>query len=163
MSKVCFCLRFCLGWVFLFKLYFLAWCVCRLCMVRLDDTELDISECSNDCCLEETEKWNCDGIEAAIPLITKGDWVVHSKRTEHIRGQFHDLGKLCLTLTCVLLCAVFYVICPRCLFGILIFSACLCPWFNSLNISLWLAIILLTMSGWSFSVGAFSIAWQNGS
>ena len=134
-------------------------------MVRLDDTELDRSECDSDCChgSERTEKWNCDEIEAAIPLITKGDWVVHAKRTEHLRGQFRDTGILCLTLTCIVLCAVFYMVCPRCLFGILIFSACLCPWFNSLNISLWLAIILLTVSGWSFSVGAFSIVWHNGS
>jgi hypothetical protein len=93
--------------------------------------------------------------------LKEGDWAVHSKRTEYLRTQFHDLAILCLTLICIVLCAVFYVVCPKCLFGVLIFSACLCPWYNSLNVSLWLAIILLTVSGWSFSVGVFSLEWHS--
>jgi hypothetical protein len=60
----------------------------------------------------------------------------------------------------LVLCLVFYMLCPRCLFGILLLSACLCPFFNSMNAPLWLAIVLLTMSGWSFTAGAFSISWN---
>ena len=140
-------------------------------MARLDDSEgADRSErtsrkerlCIDS--IDQAEKGDGEeGIEVAIPLIRDQDrdWVVHSQRTQYIRSQFHDLAILCLTLLCIVLCAVFYMVCPRCLFGILIFSACLCPWYNSLNFSLWLAIILLTASGWSFSGGALSIEWHN--
>jgi hypothetical protein len=126
---------------------------------------------SLDCnhCINKIEKGECrdedmEGVEAAIPLMrdSDGDWVVHAQRTQYIRGQFHDFAVLCLTLACLVLCAVFYVLCPRCLFGVLIFSACLCPWFNSLNLTLWVALILLVLSGWTFSTGALSITWNSG-
>jgi hypothetical protein len=134
-----------------------------LIMGRLEECAFDKSDCRKAHGTDQAELENCDEIETGIPLIEKDErWIVHADRTCYIRKQFESLAVLSLTLTCLVLCAVFYMICPRCLFGILIFSACLCPWFSSLNISLWLAIILLTLSGWSFSTGAFSIAWHNG-
>ena len=145
-------------------------------MARLDESDgydrskrLSRKE-SLDCnhCIDKIEKGDCsddvDGVEAAIPLMrdSDGDWMVHAQRTQYIRSQFHDLAVLCLTFTCLVLCSVFYVLCPRCLFGVLIFSACLCPWVNSLNVSLWVALVLLVLSGWTFSIGAFSVTWNNG-
>lgn len=104
-------------------------------------------------------------METGIPLIKDEDcdqWVVHANRTKYIAGQFHDLGVLCFMLICLVLCVVFYMTCPRCLFGILLLSACLCPFFHPMNAPLWLAIVLLTVSGWSFTTGSLSISWNNG-
>jgi hypothetical protein len=119
---------------------------------RMDKTDKRIS---GDC--EE-------GIEAAIPLMKDRDgaWVVHASQTRRIAGQFHDLAVMCMTLMSILLCVVFYMICPKCLFGVLLLSACLCPFVHAMNVPLWLAIILLIVSGWSFSAGALSITWNNG-
>lgn len=105
-----------------------------------------------------------EGIEAAIPLMRDedGDWVVHAQRTHYLTGQFRDLGVMCLMILCLVMCLVFYMICPQCLFGVLIFSACLCPFFHPMNAPLWLAIVLLTVSGWSLTTGALSITWKNG-
>lgn len=116
--------------------------------------------------LDKVEKGGSgdEGIESAIPLMkdNDNDWVVHAKRTKFLTEHFHDFGVLCLMLVCIVMCLVFYMICPRCLFGILIFSACLCPFFHPMNAPLWLAIVLLIVSGWSFTTGALSITWNNG-
>ena len=105
-----------------------------------------------------------EGVDAAIPLMKDRDkdWVVHAQRTSHLTGQFHDLGVMFLMFVCIALCLVFYFICPKCLFGILIFSACLCPFLHPMNAPLWLAIVLLVVSGWSFTAGYLSITWNNG-
>ena len=110
---------------------------------------------SNDC--EE-------GIESAIPLMKDrdGDWVVHAKQTRRLTGQFHDIAVMCMTFIGIAACIVCYMMCPKCLFGILLLSVCMCPFIHSMNIVLWLAIILLIVSGWSFSAGALSITWNNG-
>lgn len=84
----------------------------------------------------------------------------YTQRIRAIATRSRDTGVLCFTTVALVLCLVFYMLCPRCLFGILLLSACLCPFFNSMNAPLWLAIVLLTMSGWSFTAGAFSISWN---
>lgn len=106
-------------------------------------------------------------IETGIPLLKErkedsDQWVVHANRTNEITGQFRDLGVMCFMLFCLALCVVFYMICPRCLFGVLLLSACLCPFFHPMNAPLWLAIVLLTVSGWSFTTGSLSVTWNNG-
>ena len=124
-------------------------------MTRLDE--------SGDCdSVDTVERGKCD--EAATPLMrdSDSDWVVHAQRTSYLTGQFHDLGVMCLVILCLVLSLVFYMICPRCLFGVLIFSACLCPFLHPMNAPLWLAIVLLTVSGWSVSTGALSVTWNKG-
>jgi hypothetical protein len=124
-------------------------------MAKSDSVDSEKAESGGDCEVE---------IESAIPLIEDKDegWVVHSRRTRQLTEKFHDCGVLCLMLVSVGLCFVFYMVCPRCLFGILLFSACLCPFFHPMNAPLWLAIVLLTVSGWSFTTGALSVTWNNG-
>ena len=117
-----------------------------------------------DDCEEMQSGKGTESVETAIPLMNErdDDWVVHANRTNYIAGQFRDLGVMCFMLFCLVLCLVFYMICPRCLFGILILSACLCPFFHPMNAPLWLAIVLLTVSGWSFTTGSLAVTWNNG-
>lgn len=131
-----------------------------LCKVRFD-SELSANASKGDKLTDDDDDNIC---ETAVPLI-KGcdeDWVVHANRTRYITGQFRDLGVICLMISCIVACLVFYMICPKCLFGILIFCFILCPFYNSMNVPLWLAIILLTMSGWSLTAGKLSITWNSG-
>lgn len=86
-------------------------------------------------------------------------WVSQCRRARLLSAQWMDCGVLCLTVLSLVLCLVFYFICPNCLFAVLLFCAILCPCIHPLNAPLWLAIILLTVSGWSFTVGSFSVAW----
>ena len=86
--------------------------------------------------------------------------LAHANRIKLMTSRTTDCGVLCFTIFCLILCGVFFLFCPRCIFGVLILSACLCPFFNSMNAPLWLAIVLLTVSGWSFTGGAFSISWN---
>jgi hypothetical protein len=89
------------------------------------------------------------------------DWVVHVKRTKLLTESAKNCGILCFTLLMLLLCIISYVFCQECLFVLLIVSACLCPFFHPLNAPLWLAIVLLTVGGWSFTAGAMEIRWKS--
>jgi hypothetical protein len=113
---------------------------------------------TDDCERAESE------VETVTPLMNERDedWVVHANRTHYIAGQFRDLGVLCFMLLCSVLCLVFYMVCPKCLFGVLLLSACLCPFFHPMNAPLWLAIVLLTLSGWRFTFGSLAVTWNNG-
>jgi len=94
-------------------------------------------------------------------LLTKDDELkIYAARVKEMSTRSRDGLTMCFTIFLLTLCGLFFVFCPRCLFGVLILCACLCPFFNSLNAPLWLAIILLTMTGWSFTGGAFSISWN---
>lgn len=89
------------------------------------------------------------------------DWVAHVKRTEHTSTTFQNCGVLCFTILLLLLSLVSFMFCQECLFAILVVSACLCPFFHPLNAPLWLAILLLTIGGWSFTAGALEIRWNS--
>ena len=78
-----------------------------------------------------------------------------------MQEQSKGCGVLCFTLLLLFLCIVSFIVCKECLFAILIVSGCLCPFFHPLNAPLWLAIVLLTVGGWSFTTGAISISWEN--
>lgn len=93
--------------------------------------------------------------------ITKDDELrIYAARVKELTTRSRDGLAMCFTTVLLILCGVFFVFCPRCLFGVLILCACLCPFFNSLNAPLWLAIVMLTLTGWSFTGGAFSISWN---
>jgi hypothetical protein len=132
-------------------------------MGRLEECAFDKSDCRKAHCTDQAELENCDEIETGIPLVTKDErWIVHADRTRYLRDQFHSLAVLFLMLACVVLCMIFYMTCTKCLFFILLFCVLLCPFYNSFNLPLWIAIIMLIISGWSFSAGALSITWNNG-
>jgi hypothetical protein len=107
-----------------------------------------------------------DSIECGIPLIKEKQdtaWMVHAERVKSLTEWSRGVGIMLLTSGSVMLCLLFYFICPRCLFGMLLFSACLCPWCNTMNAPLWLAIVLLVVSGWTFTAGYLSVTWNSGS
>jgi hypothetical protein len=104
-------------------------------------------------------------VECAVPLVKKreGDaWVVHAERAQTLTEGFKGGAVMLMTAFSLLLCFIFYAICPKCLFLVLIISACMCPWFQSMNAPLWLAIILLVLSGWTFTAGYLSVTWNSG-
>ena len=89
------------------------------------------------------------------------NWVVHARRTQLLSEAGQNCGILCFTLLMLLLCIISFAFCQECLFVLLIVSACLCPFFHPLNAPLWLAIVLLTVGGWSFTAGAMEIRWKS--
>ena len=120
------------------------------------DSETD----GND--IESSESF--ESFECAIPLIKEKDngWVVHAERVKTLAGWMHGVAVMILTGLSILLCLIFYFTCPKCLFYILILSACMCPWIHSMNAPLWLAIVLLVLSGWTFTYGYMSVTWNDG-
>jgi hypothetical protein len=53
-----------------------------------------------------------------------------------------------------------YMFCTECLFGIMIISACLCPFMPYFNIPLWISILLITTLGISFVHRNFTFIWK---
>jgi hypothetical protein len=56
-------------------------------------------------------------------------------------------------------CFVSYVYCKPCLIGIIIASACMCPWIPYFNIPLWIGILLLVYV-WYYMKMGFHISWD---
>jgi hypothetical protein len=44
--------------------------------------------------------------------------------------------------------------------GILILSACLCPWIPYFNIPLWVSIAMLLVLGFHFTNKVFTLMWE---
>lgn len=65
-----------------------------------------------------------------------------------------------LLLVIVGLIALSYLFCQECLFGIMIVSACLCPFLPYFNIPLWISILLITMLGISYVHRSFTFIWK---
>ena len=66
---------------------------------------------------------------------------------------------LMVTATMVVLVICLYV-CLPCLFGILIFSAVLCPCQPVMNVPLWGSILVLLIKGWSLTNGHLTLIWS---
>jgi hypothetical protein len=86
-------------------------------------------------------------------------WMAQCRHAKLLSTQWLECAVLALTVTALFLCGLSYLFCPNCLFAILLFCAFLCPCIHPLNAPLWVAIILLIISGWSFTTGAFSVSW----
>lgn len=87
-------------------------------------------------------------------------YVVHECKTRALNEGSRNCGIMCFTLLTLILCVASFVFCQECLFALLIVSACLCPFFHPMNAPLWLAIVLLTVGGWNFTVGALTVTWN---
>jgi hypothetical protein len=87
--------------------------------------------------------------------------LVHQRRVQALSEESRSCGILCFTALMLFLCFVSYLYCQECLFAILIVSACLCPFFHPLNAPLWLAIVMLTLGGWTFTTGALQVSWKS--
>ena len=102
-------------------------------------------------------------VECAVPLIKEDStWIVHTENVRNVTDCSRRGAAMVMTITALVLCVYFFFACPKCLFGVLLASACMCPWFNTMNAPLWLAIILLIVSGWTFTFGNLSVTWDSG-
>ena len=64
-------------------------------------------------------------------------------------------------LTVVLgLVVISYFFCPVCLFGIMVMSACLCPFLPYFNVPLWTSILLIIMLGMTYTQRPFTFIWK---
>jgi hypothetical protein len=84
---------------------------------------------------------------------------------QRVKQKLYSQTVDCITASVVVTvvcggCILSYMFCPPCLFGLLVFSACMCPWKPYFNIPLWVSIILLTLLGWHFTTGNLTLAWH---
>ena len=53
-----------------------------------------------------------------------------------------------------------FMFCKECLFGIMIISACMCPFLPYYNIPLWISILLITVLGINYVHKDFTFIWK---
>lgn len=53
-----------------------------------------------------------------------------------------------------------YMYCRVCLFGIMVISACLCPFMPYFNIPLWTSILLIVILGMTYTQRPFTFIWN---
>jgi 1,4-dihydroxy-2-naphthoate octaprenyltransferase len=83
------------------------------------------------------------------------------KMKQRLISQTYDCMIASIVLVIMLgLCVVSYFFCKVCLLGILILSACMCPWVPYFNIPLWISIVLLVFMGWNFTYKSFEFTWK---
>lgn len=87
-------------------------------------------------------------------------YTIHECKARAYDQGFRNCGVFCFTVLTLILCFISFIFCKQCLFMILIVSACLCPFFHPMNAPLWLAIVLLTVGGWNFTMGALTVTWN---
>lgn len=59
------------------------------------------------------------------------------------------------------LMAVTLLVCPLCVWGVLVLSCACCLRYRSMNLILWACIVVLWIMGWRFSFGhGLSFQWQ---
>ena len=76
-------------------------------------------------------------------------------------SQTYSFIAASVVLTVVLTgCGLSYMYCRECLLGILILSACLCPWIPYFNIPLWVSIGMLLVLGFHFTNKVFTLMWE---
>jgi hypothetical protein len=93
----------------------------------------------------------------------EGDFSFYS--TKKMKQRLYAQTFECMIASCVILvfcccCVLAYMFCQPCLLGILVFSACLCPWIPYMNVPLWVSIIMLVSLGWHFTAGRMTLTWQ---
>lgn len=132
-------------------------------MVKDLDVDYDsVSESGNP---EDNIDTKCPGIknrDIHLP-IKHTDYCTCTGEERTLRAQWQarqNCAVVCLTFIMICFCFVAFVFCPNCLFAILIISACMCPFFHPMNAPLWLAIVLLTVGGWNFTMGALTVSWK---
>lgn len=66
-------------------------------------------------------------------------------------------GILIFIIGCIVI-SFFY--CKECLFGIMVISACMCPFLPYYNIPLWISILLVTIMGINYVHRDFTFIWK---
>lgn len=88
------------------------------------------------------------------------------KKSKGIGEKYRDffLYQFCIPLGLLATAAAFlgvgWFLCPMCIVGVLLFSACTCAYMPVMNIPLWISIIILVWQGWEVTNGTMTVSWK---
>lgn len=81
-------------------------------------------------------------------------------KQKFISETFQCLFASSILVVVMSLIVLSFFYCQQCLFGIMILSACLCPFMSFWNIPLWTSILLVTILGINFVHKDFTFIWK---
>jgi len=90
----------------------------------------------------------------------KKDGVYKRAKRKLISETSQFVASLFVLVVVLGLVVISYFFCPICLFGIMVMSACLCPFLPYFNIPLWASILLIIMLGMTYTQRPFTFIWH---
>lgn len=90
----------------------------------------------------------------------KKDGVYKRAKRKLISETSQFVASLFVLVVVLGLVVISYFFCPVCLFGIMVMSACLCPFLPYFNIPLWASILLIIMLGMTYTQRPFTFIWH---
>jgi hypothetical protein len=90
----------------------------------------------------------------------RGDGVFVRVQRQFISETFQCFFALVLLILVLGLVVLSFFYCQVCLFGIMVVSACLCPFIPYFNIPLWTSILLIVVLGMTYTQRPFTFIWK---
>ena len=87
-----------------------------------------------------------------------GTWKKMKRRL--VSETFQCAVALIILVVMLGLVVLSYFYCQVCLFGIMIISACMCPFISYFNIPLWTSILLIVVLGMTYTQRPFTFIWK---
>ena len=88
----------------------------------------------------------------------KGTWA--KMKRNFVSETFQCVVALIILIIMLGLVVLSYFYCQICLFGIMIISACMCPFISYFNIPLWTSILLIVILGMTYTQRPFTFIWK---
>jgi uncharacterized membrane protein len=88
----------------------------------------------------------------------KGTWA--KMKRNFVSETFQCVVALIILIIMLGLVVLSYFYCQICLFGIMIISACMCPFISYFNIPLWTSILLIVVLGMTYTQRPFTFIWK---
>jgi magnesium-transporting ATPase (P-type) len=79
---------------------------------------------------------------------------------QFVSETFQCVGALFILIVVLGLIVLSFFYCQICLFGIMVFSACMCPYISYFNIPLWTSILLIVILGMAYTNRPFTFIWK---
>ena len=128
-----------------------------------DDDEVEVAlvcssgqalgEINNAKFLQDVKSLNDSKKEEPVPV-----W--RSVQRHFVNETFQCVSAVVILVLVLGLIVLSYFYCQVCLFGIMLLSACMCPYISYFNIPLWTSILLIVILGMAYTNRPFQFIWK---
>lgn len=101
-----------------------------------------------------------DGLNDRKEGVKKADYGIKKMKRKFISETYQFVISVFILIIVLGAVVVSYFYCPTCLFGIMVMSACMCPFLPYFNIPLWTSIVLIIVMGMTYTQRPFTFIWK---
>lgn len=101
-----------------------------------------------------------DGLNDRKEGVKQTDYGIKKMKRKFISETYQFVISVFVLIVVLGGVVVSYFYCPTCLFGIMVMSACMCPFLPYFNIPLWTSIVLIIVMGMTYTQRPFTFIWK---